>query len=320
MSDMDTKIPELLRSLADDALTDAPNDPRRGRATLRRARRRRALTASGTALAVAALVTGGVLGVRAFRPSTGITPARSPEPSAVVPVAPAFEGIWPESTAAELETAQQAVDEGHSPWQLDPGQTAVAFATNLLGWSYDATSPRVVQLVDGTATVRISNSALGPRVPPITVVLWQLGRIGPMGVWTVVKVGSPVIDQQVTPYPLVAGGNATVSGRLQPVFEGSTVRVDLLTGPALETEVAGGEVPGWAASAEVPAEQGFEGTWPIPLGTVGDQVTLLIRNVDATGTALAASAFAVPLAGSTTPGVPTIVATPSPGASVTLSG
>ncbi|MFB3739122.1 MAG: hypothetical protein ACE14W_09195 [Candidatus Velamenicoccus archaeovorus] len=283
---MDTKIPELLRSLAGEVPAGTPNEPRLARATLRRARRRRALTASGTMLTVTALVLGGLLGVRAVRPSSGgVTPAGSPSPSAVAPAAPAFEGVWPETTPAELATAQQAVDEGHQPWRLDPGQTAVALATNLLGWSYDATSSNVVQLADSRATVRISNSAFGPRVPPITVALRQLDRVGPTGVWTVVKAGSPILDVQVSPYPLRAGADATVTGHLTEAFDASTVRVDLLAGPTLESSIAGGARP------LAPA---FDWTGPVPSGSLED-VTVLVRNVDATGMAIAASAFAVPV-------------------------
>ena len=50
--------------------------------------------------------------------------------------------IWPELTAGALATAQAAADDGHEPLRLDPVQTAVLFAVNVLDWDGDVEATR----------------------------------------------------------------------------------------------------------------------------------------------------------------------------------
>src|SRR6266496_4125463 len=182
MPEPETKVRTLLNELAGEIRFD----PRLEHATLKRARRRRIGTAALSLAVVVGLVTGGLLALRQL--GGRVTPGgeSSSSPSAE----PSFAGLWPESDPLSLAAAQAQVDLGHEPWREDPEQTASAFATNLMGWSFDHVRTSVQDEGDAFALVLVSNTSFGPAVPHTFVALRQLGRIGPDGIWSVVRASS----------------------------------------------------------------------------------------------------------------------------------
>ncbi|HEV8622221.1 MAG TPA: hypothetical protein VGR33_04955 [Actinomycetota bacterium] len=280
MTEPETKIRTLLNELAGEIRLD----PRLERATLKRARRRRIRTAALSLAVVVGLATGGLLAVRGLGPR--VTPAgeSSPSPSAE----PAFAGLWPESDPLSLSAAQAQVDLGHEPWRVDPEQTALAFATNLMGWSFDQVRTNVQETQDAFAIVSVSNRSFGPAVPNMFVALQQLGRTGADGIWSVVRASSTLIRLNEVPTTAVPGSAIALSGRLTDLFDGATLRVDFLDGPTLESAVAGGEI----------AFEGnrFDDSWPVP-STTDDRLTVLVHVVDATGADLGTDAFPLTIEG-----------------------
>lgn len=279
MPDLETRLPELLRELSTEASVPA-TDSRR---TVARAKRRRLANAGGGVLVVLAILAGSVLGVRALMPgdrhrSAGGTGSVTPAPAM-------FRGIWPETTATDLATAQAQVDDGHTPLRLDPEQTAAMLATSLFGWQPGDVQPARTTVMDGYALVVLSNRVFGDDVPPITVELERLGRTGPDGIWTVVDVSSSLFDGPVTIRD--TDGTIAVTGTLRDVFDGSTVHLDVLAGATEDTSSAGtvidlGELRAGRFDASLSTDR------------IDDaRAVLWVRVVDATGSTL--DATAVPL-------------------------
>jgi hypothetical protein len=89
--------------------------------------------------------------------------------------------VWPLTTAEEAANTQQQVDEGHSPWMLEPAAVADAFARAELGWD-DVT----VTVLDAS-TIRV---ARGDGSSPIVLAVGQPARTGAGGIWAITRVGS----------------------------------------------------------------------------------------------------------------------------------
>jgi hypothetical protein len=89
--------------------------------------------------------------------------------------------VWPLTTAEEAANTQAQVDQGHSPWMLEPAAVADAFAGAELGWS------GTVVTVTGPSTVRIARAG---GATPIDLTLAQPARTGPGGIWVVTRIGS----------------------------------------------------------------------------------------------------------------------------------
>jgi hypothetical protein len=220
MPDLESRMPELLRRAAG----GPPRDPELERRVLRRARRRRVVNASVAGLTAIALVGALAVGVNAFVRADHATPGdQTPTttPSAGTVTLELYlpNAIWPELTAGALATAQAAADDGHEPLRLDPVQTAVLFAVNVLDWDPDDVETTPARGADGPVRVRISNRGLAspllqpPRPAPETVVtLAQLGTRGETGIWTVTGVDSDLIE--LDPIP---------DGPTSPVFSGRLV-------------------------------------------------------------------------------------------------
>jgi hypothetical protein len=192
MRDMDeTKVREELFDLVRD-VDVAPGLERR---TIRRARRRRALTASATAFVAVALVAASYTGLRA---ALGERPSqfgdRSPSPTVSLEVEePEFRGIWPSTSQGQLTSIQQAVNEGHQPWQLDARMTAEAFAVNVLDWAPEAVENSVETESSGEAVVVVWNGEREARAET-RVFLEKLGDAGPNGIWTVVRAENDLVQ------------------------------------------------------------------------------------------------------------------------------
>ncbi|HEY8525475.1 MAG TPA: hypothetical protein VIL48_10955 [Acidimicrobiales bacterium] len=112
-------------------------------------------------------------------------PASQGEPDAVTSASftPPAGGvaIWPFVTAEAAANAQEQVDQGHSPWLLEPSAVAGFYAGAVLGWDdagVEPVRPGVYWLTD---------PATGARAE---VELAQPARTGDGGIWAVVDARS----------------------------------------------------------------------------------------------------------------------------------
>ncbi|HEY7755058.1 MAG TPA: hypothetical protein VID69_02400 [Actinomycetota bacterium] len=316
MRDLEDRLPDALRDLSGDVVPD----PSQEAPTLRRARRRRALTASATALALVAIVAGGLAGLRALAPSTTTTPGVDPTPSATSSPGPTdlvpLGAIWPETTAEDLAFAQQQIDEGHQPWRTDPAMTAEAFAVNVLGWApEDVVSQAGTPGSDGTVAVEISNAGLepsegtsGPPAPRTVVTLAQLGRTDANGVWTVTGAQSELVALGLVEVSS-DGTGLQVVGALSDPREEWTVAIDVYEGMTSDdavTHVELGSDP-----------EGFDAD--VAVASIDGSVIVVVYAYDPEGTIVAADAFGLlaPAAGVSAPeptgtGEPPIEGLPEP--------
>jgi hypothetical protein len=168
---------------------------------LERRRSRRSATRRATAGAVALVVAiAGVAAISwAFRPGSSV---RHPISESVG----RFEGIWPETSLAELRAAETS-DE-FPAWRLNPLDTAETFVQEVLGWEPHIRSEHVS---DGAATYTAvhencrrpeSASTTCERAGRVTV---SLARFG--GFWSVTGVQSPGLEVGIDPGDQLAAGH-----------------------------------------------------------------------------------------------------------------
>jgi hypothetical protein len=91
--------------------------------------------------------------------------------------------IWPFTTAEEASNTQDQVDQGHSPWMLDPAAVASFYASAVLGW----TDADVFQAQPDPVTFWVTDPATGTMAE---LVLDQPVRQGEGGIWAVTRAGS----------------------------------------------------------------------------------------------------------------------------------
>jgi hypothetical protein len=96
-------------------------------------------------------------------------------------VAPDRVAIWPFTTAEEAQNTQEQVDQGHSPWLLEPTAVASFYASAVLGWQ-DAT----VEPVRPDA-YWVTDPVSGTMAE---LTLTQPVREGEGGIWAVTRAGS----------------------------------------------------------------------------------------------------------------------------------
>lgn len=92
-------------------------------------------------------------------------PSRAPtEPGATQTreAAEAF-ALWPEETPAEARAAAERLARGEDPWRSDPRETALAFASSVLGWE-TAVAGSPTDQAGGLTTVAIRREPGGPEV------------------------------------------------------------------------------------------------------------------------------------------------------------
>jgi hypothetical protein len=87
--------------------------------------------------------------------------------------------IWPFTTAEEANNTQDQVDQGHSPWLLDPAAVSSFYASAVLGW----TDADVQQAQPDPVTFWVTDLAA-------ELVLAQPVRQGEGGIWAVTQAGS----------------------------------------------------------------------------------------------------------------------------------
>jgi hypothetical protein len=275
MHDLEERLPRLLGDLS----TQVPLADTAG-PTLRRARRRRALNAVGVSAIVLVLVGGSVASLGALHRAPGHVAGGA----GTEPPAPAFRGVWPETTSAALAISQAAVDDGHTPLRTDARATAAMLATSLFGWNPGQVAVDRVSETDAYALVEVSNDTFGDNVPPIRVQMEQLGTVGAEGVWTAVSVSTPVVtDVVATPND---DGTVTVSATLTQLFDSSNVHVDVLDGATDSTSVGGTVV-------RYDALDHARFTTTLPEGTDPSAGILWIRIQDDIARSLAAAALPV---------------------------
>src|SRR5436190_14400514 len=155
---------------------------------LDRRRSRRSLTRRVTAGAVAFVVA--IAGVTAISLAFGQgSSARRPISQSVG----RFEGIWPETSLAELRAAETS-DE-LAAWRLNPLDTAETFVQNVLGWEPHIRSEHVSGRAAMYTLVREkcprpqNATATCERAGTVTV---SLARFG--GFWSVTSVRSPGLE------------------------------------------------------------------------------------------------------------------------------
>jgi hypothetical protein len=85
--------------------------------------------------------------------------------------------LWPVTTFAEATNQQAEVDQGSSPWLVDPATVARFFARDRLGWS----DVRVTRQPVGDSYDIIQTAGTGD----VGVTLVQPARSGPGGIWAV---------------------------------------------------------------------------------------------------------------------------------------
>jgi hypothetical protein len=273
----DTRLSHLLHDLASEMPVDVEPSTRR---VVRRARGRRIGMVLATTVAVVAVVVGGVSALRAVAPDgAGTNPPVVPATDAPVVPSDDFAGLWPETSPEGLAQTQAQVDDGHSPLRLDPEQTAVMLATNVLGWAYDDVRATGEDHGGGLVTVTLVNATF-PDVPPVGVGVAQLGRTGPDGIWTVVKVSTSLIRIDRTE---LTNGSMRLSGRLADRRTGWTLEFEILPEPPDPAADASGSV---VIDGDV-----IDLTYPLP---TDEQRTFWLLLGDADGRTIGAAAVALP--------------------------
>jgi hypothetical protein len=91
--------------------------------------------------------------------------------------APPRQLVWPDRTFADAAQVQSAVDAGHEPWRLNPGQVVQRYAEQVLGWQAPAVRPVSV-------SVYVVNSAAGSAILGVI----QPARQGTTGIWAIATV------------------------------------------------------------------------------------------------------------------------------------
>jgi hypothetical protein len=275
---MDTRLRNLLHDLASEMPVELE---RSARPTLRKARRRRAVSAAGAVVAVVAFVAVGVSALRLVSEPT------VPATTGPNPTADPFPALWPETDAQALAQTQAAVDEGHMPLRTTPVGTATLFATNLLGWPTSDDPNGLLSSFDvreDDAEVVLTNPLFGDDVGVIVVDLRQLGDTGPDGAWSIVGVSEPPVQWppviQLDSAEEVGRGLIRISGRVDDLFDGApAIEAHVFDGPTLE--------PSLGSSRHELLDRSFE--FEVEVAPTPDgEATLLLTMPDATGASLGA--------------------------------
>lgn len=288
MRDMDeTRVRQELFEL----VRDVDVAPGLERGTIKRARRQRVLNATLSVVLAVGLIAGVAIGASSVL-SADRTPTIGGDDETPTPPATAgFQGIWPEVDATGLADTQAQVDDGHQPLRTDPVGTAQLLAVNVFGWPPDEFGTDAVDIRGDRATVNVLNPTFGDPVPPITVELAQLGRTGPIGVWSVTDVSSPLIGLGgVLP---LDDGSFSVAGRLADTLLDPTMVADSWAPTSISVEVVTGPSADFAMTGLTGETLPVTNTWKSNTPPVDDPAVLWVRVVDGHGRALAATAVPV---------------------------
>jgi hypothetical protein len=272
---MDTRLQTLLHDLATEMPVDIEGTAPK---TLRSARRRRVVTAGAGAAIAVALVVVVSMSALVFGADPTVPAVSGPNPSAT------FEGLWPETNAEALGETQAAVDEGHYPLQASPEGIASLLAVDLLGWEPGDDQAERVDVRGSEAEVVIGNRTFADSVAPVTIEARQLGRTGPLGVWSVVDVSTPLI--WLDPVAEIAPGVIGISGGVTDRYDGAAwMDANVFDGPKPEPSLGSAryELTDRTFAFEIHVS-------PTPDG----RATLLLTMPDAVGASLGAVMVLVP--------------------------
>lgn len=89
--------------------------------------------------------------------------------------------VWPLTTSQEAANTQRSVDQGHSPWMLEPEAVVDSFARAVLHWDQPILERQ------GETTFLLTDAATGVTVQ---VEVGQPARGGRGGIWAVTRLGS----------------------------------------------------------------------------------------------------------------------------------
>lgn len=215
MTDLDDRVRTMLQDRSRDVLIE----PALPRAVAVRARRRRILIGACGGLAVLVAIVVGAAAVRSVVPEERVgstSPTVSP-----TPVVSPWSGLWPQTSRADAEAAQAAVDAGEpgTRWQLDVGQVVRRYAVRELGFTevhVDASIDLVREGEPGPFAIHVLSceprrsdewppvcAAGGGRYTEITVE--RLLRADRTGLWFVTGATDPAPAEEQTVPPLTAG-------------------------------------------------------------------------------------------------------------------
>jgi hypothetical protein len=100
--------------------------------------------------------------------------------------APGAVAIWPFTSQEAADNTQQSVDDGHSPWQLEPSAVATSFAGAVLGWDN-----AVVETLSAPVNLRVSDATTGVSVD---LELAQPSRPGNGGIWAITRLNQAATE------------------------------------------------------------------------------------------------------------------------------
>jgi hypothetical protein len=211
---MEREIRDLLRERAEDVRAQTRIPP----TVLRRARRRRAVTAVAAAGIAAGVVAAAVVGTRAVL-NRAIPDQRRQVPAGTLEH---YEGIYP--PRATLRAIRKGVVEPE-PWST-PERVALQYAENMLGWADG-------EVLVGHAAqtypklTSITNRSLGPR-SRISLVLERRGDIYTIAsvLGDAIQIGTPALSDVFRP-----GESVVVAGRAE-IPPGASVTASLTAGTA----------------------------------------------------------------------------------------
>lgn len=200
-------------------------------------------------------------------PTTSKAPTRSPStasPSGTAAPATTFRflPLWPFASVADAAAWQrEALPGGHQPWRLDPGLTALSFATSYLGYTeMDRVTSR--QVVGDEAWIGVAGSPPEGRTVPAAVLHVARIGVGPLAQrpWEVVGSRDTSLTLTTPRYGSTVGTTFRVGGRITGVDESLVVQVRDHEGGLLARSggiPAGGEATPWELTMTVKAAGGL---------------------------------------------------------------
>jgi hypothetical protein len=188
--------------------------------------------------------------------------------------------LYPFASLAEVNQWQASFRAGgHAPWHLDPGQTALAFATWLGYSNVDAVIESKMDLTGANVSIGFRPTATKAVTSAVVhLVRWGTGPAVP---WEVVGTDDTSFSLSIPPYGDTVSSPLRVAGRITGVDESIKIQVrDLQTSSLAGSyccSPAGGTDTWWSAQV----------TFVVPSGTV------LIIAAQTGGHVAAAERFAV---------------------------
>ncbi|GFH34478.1 hypothetical protein [Streptomyces pacificus] len=159
--------------------------------------------------------------------------------------------LWPFSTLAQAEAWQRSYRSGgHRPWHLDPGQTALAFTRDYLGFE---DIDRVSSTRVGGRHARVGVAPTGSEGGTAAVVHLVRFGTGPDAPWEVVGTDDTTFSLTTPAYGALVRSPLKTGGRITGVDESIHVQVrqpssDTPLGTSACCTPAGGESRPWSVT------------------------------------------------------------------------